>query len=155
MTTTTRNFLTALVAIAASTMIATPTPAHDYSSDLMCQITDTSGQVNSYSFANNSVNAAGDVGTYVETGYSSNRRGFVASQAGMRPIWIYSDNGSDFTIRSRNDPGWVIAIDNVANRGGFYNGHATLFHGQNAVGNGRCVRRAGQTPNTVGDFGNE
>ena len=101
----------------AATLLAAPALAHDYDSDLMCQIVDTAGQVNHYTFANNSVNSAGNIGTYVETGYSSDRKGFVSAPAGNRPIWVYSDNGSSIVIELRENQGWAIVLSNIVKRG--------------------------------------
>ena len=154
MTTTTRKFLTALVVTTTSALIAEPAFAHDYGSDLMCHITDVSGQVNEYAFANNSANADGsNAGTYVETGYSSSRKGFVSSPSGARPIWIYSTDDRGIWVQSRNAPAWVILIANVVKHNGVYNGAATLFNGQNVAGTGWCVRKEVPTAGTVEDRG--
>jgi hypothetical protein len=125
-----------------------PVSAHNYSSDLACQITDNSGQVNQYTFADNTHNLDGSLGgTMVETGYANWRKA-VVSPAGARPIWFYVGNAlGGLTLASREAPGWAIEFG--------AGGQAVLMHGRLTVGSGTCARSSFGTAATVPDVAPE
>jgi hypothetical protein len=117
--------------------VATPSHAHDYSTDFVCDITDTLGNQLTYSFANNTNNADGSAGgTYVETGFVKNGQP-VVSPAGLRPIWYWTvfNNGSG-SINSAEAPDWRIGL------GSAVSGPmpAVLFHDNRRAGWGSCLR---------------
>ena len=143
--------LAAGLAVAA----ATPCLAHNYSSDLVCVITDIGGNKLTYAFANNTANANGSFGgTYVETAFEKNGRS-VVSATGHRPIWYYGfaqNRNYGAAILSREAPGWAIGVVSKGVQGGYWVADAELWHDNRFIGRGQCARVDQGTPaNQVGD----
>ena len=121
---------TRMAIIIASLALSGTANSHDFSSDIICAITDTSGKVNGYAFANNTENADGSVGgTMVETRYAGGRI-TAQSEPGSRPVWVwYGNKAGGMTLESRDAPGWKIGMDPIRSEGDNVSAHSVLIHG--------------------------
>ena len=130
--------------------------AHDFTTDLMCQVTGVTGNHSAWSFANNTGTADGsEGGTFVETGYSGNGKE-VYSTPGRRPIWVYGANNlGGLTLLSREAPGWSIVMAGLVRHPDYVGGDASLVHNGHIIGWGQCVRQAAPTAGGVGDVAPE
>jgi hypothetical protein len=131
--------------------------AHDYSADIICQVTETDGQRSAWSFAVNTVSADGSpVSTFVETSYLGHGKS-VVSQPGSRPVWLMTSNPmGGVTLLPRSNPGWSLVVSNVARSGStVLGGNATLLHNGALIGVGQCAKRTVPTAATVGDVAPE
>jgi hypothetical protein len=145
----------ALAAVALA--LAGAAEAHDYSADLICQVTEPDGQRSAWSFALNTMSADGSpVSTFVETSYLGHGKS-VVSEPGSRPIWVMTTNRlGGVTLLPRNDPGWSLVVSDVARFGStVLGGSASLFHNGTLVGMGQCAKRTLPTAATVGDVAPE
>lgn len=128
--------------ILAALLLATPAAAtsYDHSGDIICKLTDNSGQVNFYEFANNTENASDFGGTFVETLYASPQKS-VELPPGRRPVWTYYANKfGGMTLASQADRGWSIVIGVMNKNNGVVGGRAVLDHNGSVVGFGGCMR---------------
>jgi hypothetical protein len=131
--------------------------AHDYSSDIVCRVTESDGNRSAWSFAPNTVGPQGSpVSTFVETSYLGHGKS-VVSQTGSRPVWVMAPNQmGGVTMLPRSNPGWSLVVSNVARSGpAVLGGDATLVHNGALVGVGQCATRALPTAATVGDVAPE
>jgi hypothetical protein len=122
--------------------------AHDFGSDITCNVLDIRGNKLTYSFAENTENLNGSLGgTVVETAFMRNGT-MVASMPGMRPIWMWEkDQFGNIDIVQRSDSRWRINTVGTT---------AILMHDDNVVGHGICRFPAyGSTAGTVGDMGQD
>jgi len=92
--------------------------AHDYSSDIVCRVTESDGNRSAWSFAPNTVGPQGSpVSTFVETSYLGHGKS-VVSQTGSRPVWVMAPNQmGGVTMLPRSNPGWSLVVSNVARSG--------------------------------------
>jgi hypothetical protein len=130
--------------------------------DIVCHlVTFVGNHQNYYSFANNTSNGAGNIGTWVETGYTGDGR-TVMSVPGQRPIWAFGYTGDSTLIVQRSDPSWSITMAHVdpPNGNNMRRWPATLTHRGRVVGSGECYRRwnpvgTGMTIDNAPDMGGE
>jgi hypothetical protein len=128
--------------------------AHDYSTDLFCSVTDTTGRQTSWTFANNTSNAAGDLGTMVETSVGKSNGQTITSAPGTRPIWIeFPNKANGLTLQWRQDPTWMLVLANFSTNGNWNNSAVTLYHKGRLVGAGQCSRATVTTVNNAADQG--
>lgn len=143
-----------LAAVAALTRVGNAL-AHNYAGDLVCEITDQSGNALSYSFANNTfdqpnVDSYVTTGTYVETAFSKNGQ-LTASPEGSRPVWRHTETFTSMyevpnreineVIESQNAPGWSLVLENISRMsGGLFRSSVRLVHDGSTVGSGVCNR---------------
>jgi hypothetical protein len=143
-----RKFILLALALLGSTAAHASSPA-----DLICQVRDTGGNLDIYTFNGNSHNVDGTFGgTVVETGFEKNGK-TTMYDAGLRPIWIYSSAGEFVNIASREAPGWVLTWGNSTAVNGVIKGPAILTYRGRLVGKGDCMRLVEATQTTAGNIG--
>jgi clan AA aspartic protease (TIGR02281 family) len=118
-------------ALIASLAMATADAAR---ADIRCDITDQRNNVVSYTFTG----TPDDKQAVAEASYS--RNGTATMNDKMNPrLWSFVIDNDKHTVSlwSRVDQGWAIVsyVNPSPNVGG-----ATLFHNNNVVGTGRCIR---------------
>jgi hypothetical protein len=137
-----------LLAAVAALALSGPALAHNHAGDLVCEITDQSGNALSYSFANNTVDdpnveSNAITGTYVETAFSRNGQ-LTASPEGSRPVWRHTSmtDREIQIIESQNEPGWSLVLENISRnaREMLFRSSVRLVHNGSTVGSGVCTR---------------
>ncbi len=139
-----------LVSIAALA-ISAPAFAHGHSGDLLCKVTDSTGQRIALSFVDSVRNAGTGAGAMVETAFSG-RSKFVEGQRGSRPVWISLSSQDGLTLLSRDDRSWALVISHSHNaEAPLTEGEATLYRNSNVIAVGECVRRTAPTVDAIRD----
>jgi hypothetical protein len=138
----------------AATLLASPAHA-----DIVtCGMHDLHNQLLLWEFGQNTHNADGTLGTYVEERSANTRHAAVHNWAvGQRPIWIWraGANGVLTSLQDRQNPTWTIQLGEVTgHRKGRIQVYATLYNNGVIKAMGECSGfEKGPTVDSVGDQG--